>query len=107
LRNATKLIICWICYKGSKIIFEERGKINGKKTSGDIIRINITPKGKKSPSPPELWFFVHPNGIKKPGRKVDRTGPVQELLNRKEFEKEVGKIIVEDSKILSNWFEKK
>lgn len=78
-----------------------------KETSGDVIRINITPKGKKSPSPPELWFFVHPHGIKKPGRKVDRTGPVQDLANREEFEKEVGKIIVENSKILSKWFEKK
>ena len=78
-----------------------------KKVRSDIIKLTVTRKGKKTPSPPEVFFDLYPYGIRS-GRpeRFDWTGPVQDI-KKEDFAKDLGLKIIKGSEILSKWFEKK
>ena len=79
---------------------DKNGGENVKKTSGDVIRINITPP---SDSFPWIRFFLHEYGIKESGRDVGGVD-ARRGKSRDEVAREIGEEIIRNSKILANWF---
>jgi len=78
----------------------KRGKIREEETKGDVFRINISPYGKTTPSPPMTQVYRHPCGIKKSGKRVGDVG-TGAGKKKDEVALELGRLIIEKSKILS------
>lgn len=82
-----------------------RARTSAKKTSGDVIRINVTPyKGLKTQTFPWVRIFKHPYGI----RHAAATGATEEGPSkdetRQEFALRLGMRVIQKSKILTKWF---
>jgi hypothetical protein len=77
-----------------------------KKTSGDVLRINVTPwKGKKSDSFPWVRVFRHPYGVKYAADQINtiEEDPGQDET-KQEFARRLGMKIIRKSQILRKWF---
>jgi len=72
-----------------------------KETSGDVIRINITPP---SDTFPWIRFFRHKSGIKRKGTDF---GSIDAKIwkSRKDLALEIGEKVISVSKILKSWVE--
>jgi hypothetical protein len=68
-------------------------------TRGDVFRINITPP---SDSFPWIRVFRHDEGIRGPGREVAGVDATRHL-SRDELALQLGREIIEHSKVLSQW----
>ena len=79
-----------------------RGKVQ--ETSGDVLRINVTPfKGKKT-TRPWVRIFVHPHGIRHAANwKALEEGPSSDE-SKVDFAQMLGLSIIRRSKILKSWF---
>jgi len=73
------------------------------KTSGDVIKLNITPP---SDTFPWIKFFLHEYGIKHPGKEVGGVD-AKKGKSREEVAIEIGEEIIRNSKVLTAWFEDK
>jgi hypothetical protein len=71
----------------------------GKKTSGDVFRINITPAANTFPW---IKIFRHPYGIRKAGKEVGGAGGRKD--SRRKTALMIGESIIRNSKVLSVWF---
>lgn len=73
-----------------------------KKTSGDVIRINITPP---SDTFPWVRVFLHEYGIRESGNDVGNVGATRGKT-RQDVAREIGEEIIQNSKVLTAWFAK-
>lgn len=78
----------------------------GRKTRGDVLRINVTPyKGKKTNTFPWVRVFSHPHGIR---HAASPAGIIEEgpgnNESKKDFAQRLGLRIIRKSKILKKWF---
>ena len=77
-------------------------KAKGEKTRGDVLKLNITPSG---PTFPLILIFLYEYGIKK-GSGIDvglKIGATK-AKSRTTLARELGEGIIDNSKILSAWF---
>lgn len=74
-----------------------------KKTSGDVIRINITPP---SDTFPWIRVFLHEYGINESGQDVGGMD-AKKGKSRDQVAREIGEEIITNSKVLRAWFEDK
>lgn len=70
------------------------------KTSGDVLRINITPP---SDTFPWIRIFLHEHGIRESGIDVGNVGATRGKT-RHEVAREIGEEIIQNSKVLTAWF---
>ena len=69
-------------------------------TTGDVIRINITPP---SDTFPWIRIFRHPEGIKRSAQDVGGID-AKRTKTREQIASEIGNEIIKNSKILSDWY---
>ena len=74
------------------------------KTTGDVLRINITPP---STTFPWIKIYRHPYGIRKAGREVNYPGVgAQKGKSREAVALEIGEDVIRSSKVLTDWFKR-
>lgn len=74
-----------------------------KRTSGDVIKINITAPA-SSADWPMIQIFRYPYGLRaKKSKLVAKIFP-DEKESKKKIALEIGKAIIDNSKVLSKWF---
>jgi len=72
-------------------------------TSGDVIRINITPP---SSTYPWIGFWRHPFGIAHPADPEEcGTVEARRPKSRAEVAAEIGEQVIKASRVLSEWFD--
>jgi hypothetical protein len=71
-----------------------------KETSGNVIRVYVSPVGKKSPSVPWVRFYRHPYGIKRAGEEHSEGINADRDKTRDELASEIGEMIIKLSPIL-------
>lgn len=72
-----------------------------KKTSGDVLRLYITPPGDTYPA---IQIFKHRRGIKEKASPGRWEAGAQKGKSRKAVALEIGKAVIRSSRVLKAWF---